>query len=51
MWSLVEDGLSREFRAHPEVAARIETLEREVEGLKTTPARAARILLESFRSS
>ena len=51
MWNLVEDGLQRQFRAHPEVAARIETLGQEVEDLKTTPAKAARILLESFRSA
>ncbi|HXH28060.1 MAG TPA: methylmalonyl Co-A mutase-associated GTPase MeaB, partial [Candidatus Polarisedimenticolia bacterium] len=51
MWSLVKDGLERAFRQHPEVAARIASLEREVEDSKTTPARAARSLLEAFRSS
>ena len=50
MWSLVEHGLHREFRAHPEVARRIEELERGVESLETTPARAARTLLKAFRS-
>jgi LAO/AO transport system kinase len=50
MWSLVEDGLERAFRAHPRVAERIESLEREVEDSKTTPSRAARTLLEAFRS-
>jgi LAO/AO transport system kinase len=51
MWSLVEDGLERAFRRHPAVASRIDSLEREVEESKTTPARAARTLLEAFRSS
>ncbi|MEE9608243.1 MAG: methylmalonyl Co-A mutase-associated GTPase MeaB [Myxococcota bacterium] len=51
MWSLVEEGLQRAFRAHPAVAVRIEALERDVEALKTTPAAAARSLLETFRSS
>ncbi|MGH0029587.1 MAG: methylmalonyl Co-A mutase-associated GTPase MeaB [Myxococcota bacterium] len=50
MWSLVEDGLERAFRSHPAVASRIESLEREVEDSKTTPARAARTLLDAFRS-
>ena len=50
MWSLVEEGLRRTFRAHPEVARRIGELEREVEALAVTPARAARTLLEAFRS-
>jgi LAO/AO transport system kinase len=48
MWSLVEEGLWRAFRAHPEVQAGVERLEREVESLKTTPAAAARALLEVF---
>jgi LAO/AO transport system kinase len=50
MWSLVEEGLGRAFRSHPEVARRIEGLERDVESLAITPARAARVLLEAFRS-
>ena len=50
MWSLVEDGLRRAFRSHPAVAARVAALEREVEALETTPARAARALLDAFRS-
>ena len=50
MWTLVEDGLERAFRQHPGVAGRIEQLEREVEASKTTPARAARVLLDAFRS-
>jgi len=48
MWSLVEEGLQRAFRAHPAVHAAIGPLERDVEALKTTPAAAARALLEAF---
>jgi LAO/AO transport system kinase len=48
MWSLVEEGLRRAFRGHPEVAALIPRAEREVEALETTPAAAARALLEAF---
>jgi len=48
MWSLVEAGLWRAFRADPEVARRVETLEAEVAAQKTTPARAARLLLDAF---
>jgi LAO/AO transport system kinase len=50
MWSLVDEGLRREFRAHPAVSARIPALEEDVQGLRTTPARAARALLDAFRS-
>jgi GTPase len=50
MWSLMEEGLRREFRRHPAVAARIAPLEADVEALRTTPARAARALLDAFRS-
>jgi len=49
MWSLVEEGLRAAFRAHPAVAGRIAALERDVEALRTTPAAAARSLLEAFR--
>jgi LAO/AO transport system kinase len=48
MWSLVQEGLERAFRAHPGVAQRIPSLEREVEGQRATPAAAARTLLEAF---
>jgi LAO/AO transport system kinase len=51
MWSLVEDGLRQSFRSDPAVAGRLEVLERDVEGLKTTPAAAARMLLEAFKNS
>jgi LAO/AO transport system kinase len=48
MWSLVQEGLDRAFRGHPAVARRIPSLEREVEARQTTPAAAARTLLEAF---
>jgi LAO/AO transport system kinase len=48
MWSLVQEGLERDFRAHPAVAQRIPELEREVAAQRTTPAAAARLLLEAF---
>ena len=50
MWSLVDEGLRQAFRDHPAVAARIPALEQEVEAQKTTPAAAARALLDAFRS-
>jgi len=49
LWSLVEQGLRDAFRAHPAVAEALPGLEREVEAAKTTPAAAARRLLEAFR--
>jgi len=51
MWSLVEEGLRQAFRSDEAVAGRIDELERDVESLKTTPAAAARALLEAFRNS
>jgi LAO/AO transport system kinase len=51
MWSLVEEGLRQAFRRDPAVAGRIGELERDVVALKTTPAAAARALLEAFRNS
>ena len=50
MWSLVDEGLRRAFRSHPAVAERIPALENDVQELRTTPARAARALLDAFRS-
>jgi hypothetical protein len=50
MWSLVEEGLLQSFRSHAAVAEAIAEIERNVESLKTTPAAAARALLERFRS-
>lgn len=49
MWTLIEEGLTRLFRATPAVAAEVSGLEREVEEQRTTPAAAARRLLEAFR--
>jgi LAO/AO transport system kinase len=49
MWSLVEEGLRQVFRRHPAVSTRIAGLEREVEAQRTTPAAAARELLDTFR--
>jgi LAO/AO transport system kinase len=48
MWSLVQEGLERDFRAHPAVARLIPELEREVASRRATPAAAARVLLEAF---
>jgi LAO/AO transport system kinase len=48
MWNLVEEGLRQAFRAHPAVASTVTRLEREVQNLQTTPAAAARTLLEAF---
>jgi len=48
MWSLVEEGLRRRFRSDPGVRRAIPCLEREVAERKTTPAAAARALLEAF---
>jgi len=50
MWSLVEEGLRRALRSDPAVAAQIPACEREVASQKTTPASAARALLERFRA-
>jgi LAO/AO transport system kinase len=49
MWALVGEGLQQAFRRHPQVAGRVAELEREVEAQRTTPAAAARLLLEAFR--
>ncbi|MEE2673351.1 MAG: methylmalonyl Co-A mutase-associated GTPase MeaB [Myxococcota bacterium] len=50
MWALVEEGLEKGFRSHTGVRSEIPGLERDVEALKTTPAAAARALLEAFNS-
>jgi LAO/AO transport system kinase len=51
MWTLVDEGLQLAFRQHPEVARRVEQLERDVEAQRMTPAAAARALLDAFRGS
>ena len=48
MWSDVEETLSRAFRGHPDVAARLPELERAVTGGRIPAAKAARELLETF---
>jgi LAO/AO transport system kinase len=49
MWSLVDEGLKRAFRDHPEVARLLPKLEQAVEDLEAAPAMAARRLLEAFQ--
>jgi LAO/AO transport system kinase len=48
LWALVAEGLERALREHPGVAREIPRLEAEVQDRKTTPAAAARALLETF---
>jgi LAO/AO transport system kinase len=48
MWTLVQEGLERDFRAHRGVAQAIPALEADVEAQRATPAGAARALLETF---
>jgi LAO/AO transport system kinase len=48
MWTLVQEGLERDFRGHRGVAQAIPALERDVEAQRATPAGAARALLETF---
>src|SRR5690606_10763093 len=48
LWSLLREGLERALREHPAVARALPRLEAEVEERKTTPAAAARALLEAF---
>ena len=50
LWSLVDEQLRRDFRAHPAVTRAIPALEAEVAARECTPAAAARALLEAFRS-
>jgi len=51
MWSLVDEGLERALRRDPDVARQVERLEKQVEALEVTPARAARQLLAAFLRS
>ena len=49
MWKLIEEGIARAFREHPGMTEAIAREEIAVAGQKTTPAVAARTLLEAFR--
>ena len=49
LWSLVEEGLQREFRTHPSVATRVDDIVAAVERFETAPSAAAAELLEAFR--
>jgi LAO/AO transport system kinase len=51
MWKLVEEGITRAFREQPGMAEAIAREEESVEALKTTPAAAARTLLDGFVSA
>jgi LAO/AO transport system kinase len=51
MWSLVEQGLQRAFRADTSVSSQIDGLETEVMAFETTPSAAARKLLDAFRGT
>ena len=48
MWNEVGETLLAELRKHPEVKRLVPGLEREVEAGKSTPAAAARLMLEAF---
>jgi LAO/AO transport system kinase len=51
MWKLLEDGIDRAFREQPGMHDAIEREEKAVAAQKTTPAAAARTLLQAFRRS
>jgi LAO/AO transport system kinase len=48
MWSEVGETLLSELRRHPDVKRLVAGLEREVEAGRSTPAAAARLMLEAF---
>lgn len=48
MWHMVEDRLQAAFRAHPQVQARLSTVEAAVRNRTTPPTRAALELLRAF---
>jgi LAO/AO transport system kinase len=48
MWNEVGETLLAELRKHPEVKRLVSGLEREVEAGRSTPAAAARLMLEAF---
>ena len=49
MWKLIDEGIARAFKDHPGMTEAIAREEIAVAGQKTTPAAAARKLLEAFR--
>ena len=49
MWSLVEERLLEDFRAHPGVSAKLEAVEMAVREGRSTPAKAVRELFELLR--
>lgn len=51
MWSLVEDTLLGDLRRHPRVAAKLETVEREVLEGRTTAGLAAQRLLDAYKGN
>jgi len=51
MWKLLEDGIDRAFREQPGMRDAIEREEEAVAAQETSPAAAARTLLNAFRSS
>lgn len=51
MWGEVDEHLLSEFRRHPGVRAKLESLERQVSDAEITPSAAARMLLEAFRGT
>lgn len=51
MWKLVEEGVERAFRERPGMAEAIGRAERAVADQETTPAAAARALLEAFEGT
>jgi len=51
MWKLVDESIARSFREAPGMAEAIEREEQAVQEQKTTPAAAARALLEAFRGT
>jgi len=50
MWKLIEEGVARAFRERPGMQAAITREEEAVAAQKTTPAAAARTLLEAFEA-
>ena len=49
MWKLIEEGIGRVFRERPGMAEAVARQEQAVSAQQTTPAAAARLLLEAFQ--